>query len=279
MNTEKKPTLQPKSVKSWIPFIATVTTLSLIISAYGLFLYETYGLVENPKPGDYGTLGDYIGGLMNPFLGFITVIFLIYTIRQNQEMIKQSQAVINLNTEELRNSTYELRLSQEALHKDATTNHVKFHFEMLKIIEEQIDLTFKTPKYIHQSKSYSFSQILSFQHKSKDGNSYSVIIDGFIKSLVELGVAYEIYYKSTLLFKSYQESLKTIIKEVPTMRWHFIEHNLTKKIKEIDHLMFSNREQILKHNIGIQLTTASSDIVADLDKTLIWYDFKTPIQT
>ncbi len=78
--------------------------------------------VGNPLSGEnsgLGTLGDFIGGLLNPAMTFITIIFLIHTIAQNQKIIEQGNNVIKLNTQELEDTRKELTQTKEA-HQEST---------------------------------------------------------------------------------------------------------------------------------------------------------------
>jgi len=106
-----------------------IVSISLVYLVFHLLKIYQSVIPEGDVHAYYGAMGDFIGGLINPTLTFITIYLLIVTLRQNQKVITQGQeinsqnnTVIELNIEELKNSTKELRLSQEALHKDATTN-------------------------------------------------------------------------------------------------------------------------------------------------------------
>ncbi|MEH6347471.1 MAG: hypothetical protein V7785_20410 [Bermanella sp.] len=147
MTTEKKADEHQDILKGSMSLV-----LVLVLTVFGslliIFLSGTNPLAVH---GDYGTLGDFIGGIMNPLLTFGTVMLLIFTIRQNQDVIKQSQtlieqgqelnnqnqSIIELNIDELKTSNIELRASQEALHKDANTNQIKLQLEIIEIITKK----------------------------------------------------------------------------------------------------------------------------------------------
>ncbi|WP_136681161.1 hypothetical protein [Neptunomonas sp. XY-337] len=56
----------------------------------------------------YALLGDTLGGLLNPLLSFVSLVFLIMTLRQNQKALK-------VNSKELELSRVELGRSAQAL--------------------------------------------------------------------------------------------------------------------------------------------------------------------
>lgn len=61
---------------------------------------------KSSEIGDWGTFGDFIGGTLNPFFTFFSVLGLLYTIHQNNKTLE-------INKEEM-------RLSREALKQSAT---------------------------------------------------------------------------------------------------------------------------------------------------------------
>ncbi|MBL4576757.1 MAG: hypothetical protein JKY51_11815 [Opitutaceae bacterium] len=92
---------------SELSFNRLIETISIFV-ALGIMVvigFYTLQFQNNPLGGTaaFGAFGDYIGGLVNPILGFSTVMLLIYSIR--------------LQMKELRESTEALQASQEA-HED-----------------------------------------------------------------------------------------------------------------------------------------------------------------
>lgn len=85
-------------------FKSLINTLALLV-AFGVMAVISiyiYRFQHNSLGGtaSFGAFGDYIGGLLNPILGFATVILLIYSIR--------------IQMRELRDSTEALQKSQKA---------------------------------------------------------------------------------------------------------------------------------------------------------------------
>lgn len=67
--------------------------------------------------GTWGEFGDFFGGMLNPFMTFLTVILLVETIRQQNRAIEQSQDVINLTREEIKIARIEIAMSREIAKK------------------------------------------------------------------------------------------------------------------------------------------------------------------
>lgn len=79
---------------------AAASTVPVALVLLALYFYKFHGGLSG-DPAVWGQLGDYIGGLLNPFFSFIALLALLYTIR--------------LQSEEMRNSTAELKQSAAAL--------------------------------------------------------------------------------------------------------------------------------------------------------------------
>lgn len=105
-------------------FLAILTTLTLIFASESPSIF--------PKSSEHlGTFGDFVGGLLNPLLTFLTILLLIKTIRQNQQ-------IIQINTGELQNSTQELKQTRIAFQEEVKTSKLKFHFDLLDRFDEKI---------------------------------------------------------------------------------------------------------------------------------------------
>jgi Putative phage abortive infection protein len=76
-------------------------TLMLAILAIGVYVYG----IRLSSTADVGTLGDFVGGTLNPVFAFISFLALLYTI--------------NIQLKELALSRQELRLTREELSKSA----------------------------------------------------------------------------------------------------------------------------------------------------------------
>lgn len=64
------------------------------------------------KPEDWGVLGDYIGGILNPILTFITIILLVNSLNLQKEANKHLESEIASNEHNEKIHTFESRFFQ-----------------------------------------------------------------------------------------------------------------------------------------------------------------------
>lgn len=88
----------------WIACIAIPAGLIFVI-------YYNAGAMPN-NISDWGVFGDFVGGISNPFISAITFLALIFTIIQNQK-------VLRINEQELEETRKEIALTREANEKQA----------------------------------------------------------------------------------------------------------------------------------------------------------------
>jgi hypothetical protein len=69
-------------------------TFSIIL--FGAIAYFIFYVTPSPlKPSEIGQIGDFYGGLLNPFLTFFTIVFLIWSIRlQSKELAATREELI-----------------------------------------------------------------------------------------------------------------------------------------------------------------------------------------
>lgn len=103
---------------------STITTFLLLGASFFVILagsvFVAYlSTVQNFgfEPGDLGTLGDFVGGLLNPFLTFISIGFIAYTLLQNSDALKISSDELKLTREEMELARVEHAKSAKAHEK------------------------------------------------------------------------------------------------------------------------------------------------------------------
>lgn len=69
---------------------------------------------EAGDPTDWGTFGDFIGGISNPLLSFLTIVLLLYSLRLQARELKESTAAVKQSAAEL-NLTRRIYENQEIL--------------------------------------------------------------------------------------------------------------------------------------------------------------------
>lgn len=107
-------------MKILISFIAIAALIAAGLSIY--FYIDQFGIGYFESVGDWGTLGDFFGGILNPTFTFLSIILLAYTLYQNKMALEQNQIALDLNNEELEISSKALTSSAEAQHAQTIGN-------------------------------------------------------------------------------------------------------------------------------------------------------------
>ncbi|MFY3196785.1 putative phage abortive infection protein [Achromobacter xylosoxidans] len=67
---------------------------SVAITAMGVFVYKFHGRSLSSETGDWGTFGDFLGGIVNPVAGLVTIVLLVLTLRSQQDELEEQRSQI-----------------------------------------------------------------------------------------------------------------------------------------------------------------------------------------
>lgn len=118
----------------WLPRIAVLLTLILL----GIYFGNFKVFLGNNVFGDnnaFGTFGDFLGGALNPILGFLTVWLLITSIRFQMEELRYTRVEIQESTD-INRETKELHATNMKNERDMFV--VKSVVENLTLLIEQV---------------------------------------------------------------------------------------------------------------------------------------------
>lgn len=88
----------------------------LVLTVYFLrFFNWSWDVNISDKTEHWAHLGDYLGGVMNPILGLLTIWLLTTSLRQNQKALLQSRDSLRLSNKALIQAREEVKLTREAL--------------------------------------------------------------------------------------------------------------------------------------------------------------------
>ncbi|MEZ9593595.1 putative phage abortive infection protein [Shewanella sp. 10N.261.52.F9] len=94
------------------------------------------------KPEIWGAFGDFIGGILNPFLSFAAFISVLITVFMQQAQLKQNEKQLEMTRSELTLSTEELKRSADAQNIQIETaklqNFESTFFNLLNRFESQV---------------------------------------------------------------------------------------------------------------------------------------------
>ncbi len=84
--------------------VVAIMLIALVCLSYVLNFYYKLGYVVSNEPEAWGQLGDFIGGLINPILSFMSFVFIIKSLNlQNEANVELREEVKNTRkTEKLR---------------------------------------------------------------------------------------------------------------------------------------------------------------------------------
>lgn len=104
--------------------------LSFIIYSIGICAY----LIKS-KIDSLGTLGDFIGGSLNPILSFLTFLILIKTIKYQKDALDTSSKELALTREELELTRAEVKRSADAQEKSKEVQQQQANTQLIQQFE------------------------------------------------------------------------------------------------------------------------------------------------
>ncbi len=109
----------------WIIWFAGLLALVAVgVYVYGIRLEDT---------ADVGTLGDFVGGTLNPFFAFISFLALLYTINNQLKELSFSRQELHLTREELSKSADALQSQNETSKRQRFENTL---FSMIGVLNQ-----------------------------------------------------------------------------------------------------------------------------------------------
>lgn len=120
--------------------LAVASLAALVVGGFYVAFFR--GEPVSGDPASWGQLGDYLGGVLNPVFGFLSVFALLVALVLQTRELKLSRESLRLSREELKLSREEQAKSAEAL---ALQNKViqkqsfeQTFFSMLRLLEEVV---------------------------------------------------------------------------------------------------------------------------------------------
>lgn len=132
--------------------LVSIAVFSIIL-LLTLYMYN-FMATGSADQGAFAQFGDYIGGVLNPIFGFLTIVLLIYSIRVQAQELRIANEELGLAREEMKISNKEARKSSEAM---------MMQFALMekrdKIKEDEILLlTYKNKLQQYKSKTWFVNQ-------------------------------------------------------------------------------------------------------------------------
>ncbi len=215
--------------KTSVSFLLMALLILLCYGAIGTGLYSVYTYIPHQDNNDihsyYAGFGDFMGGIMNPFLTFITVLFLLYTIIQNRK-------IININSNELKNSTEELAKANQAILLNSKNNMLKLDLEIIDMATKQFQemISIEDIYDQHTNKHSLRSCIESFYSQRHFIVPSEDIIRVVFDANDRAGIANLIYMAMIDQATLFANSISEVVSERPHLSTYYRHHIISRTI-------------------------------------------------
>lgn len=135
--SEKKEQFELNSVVV-IAIFGAIVAIFIVVGAYRLNFSSN---LFSSKTAVWGAFGDYIGGVLNPMFGFITIMILLYTVYQQSKELRKSTKALEYQSKEMQHSTKALENQSKEMKNsvDALAAQKKEMEEARKVTTEQLE--------------------------------------------------------------------------------------------------------------------------------------------
>lgn len=234
--------------------VAIAITLFIVFGAVFLALYTYNNAFAWFKPpvnrGDWGAMGDFFGGILNPLLTFFTMMFLIYSLVLQQRELA--------NSAESASDTAKNNLEQERIAKESLELQ----------IEESKQQRILTEKLIAANEKQVFateSQIQLMQQSAHEEHIFKRIEQS--EKVIERCLSSKLYNDNYLIELAKEELFYNLSEDEPNEEIKYlssrIETQLIIKVNLIINLITNSSEKIKNHHIGYSYLSSMFDEITD----------------
>lgn len=152
------------------------------VSALGLYVYK-FGVGFASKISDWGAVGDFFGGVLNPTFALLSLILIAYTLMQNKKALDQGALALEQSEKAIQQGTKALEQSEKAIQQGTTA--LEQNEKALNVSNTELTLTRKeltnSAKALEeqakliavQSFETTFFNMLDLLHKVRKTVSYN----------------------------------------------------------------------------------------------------------
>ncbi|PTB86850.1 hypothetical protein C9940_00520 [Pseudidiomarina aestuarii] len=173
--------------------VIIVFVLTIVVSIYALDIYyDKFSKNGLGNTEDFAKFGDYIGGILNPVLAFLTVSLLLLSIHLQSKELKASTEELKKTAEAMTESAeFQQKLlvlqTHNTLRQEIAENLELYHVKFKTLLNEKFYLPKTT---VHPRRFLSLTDIVDKYHENINasplGNNPLLIeINKFIESLRE----------------------------------------------------------------------------------------------
>ncbi|EPH1136286.1 hypothetical protein L4679_004389 [Pseudomonas aeruginosa] len=184
------------------PLIIVLIIIGIFVAGSYIFKFYNHSISANPE--QWGQLGDYIGGTLNPILSFITIILLIKTLIIQKMQLRTSEEELALTRKELEKTAE--AATRQASHFERESK-LKEHLALIDKLATRINRNFNENKLDNEKSLHEFTNTYSLnkdnalikkqkQYYSKIGSKTQRVVQWISSDLERLAQ----------LIKSYEET-------------------------------------------------------------------------
>ncbi|OBT07577.1 putative phage abortive infection protein [Vibrio cyclitrophicus] len=188
--------------KIWFIAIAAIMAAAMVFNYYDNFIDKNQIM---GKPIDniaafLGAKGDFIGGILNPIFGFLSLLALLYTIILQSKELSETRAEIKRSAEAQKKS--EIALNQQAL-ENTFFNMLNLHTDIVKNLEFHVGTK-------HSSGRAVFQAIISDITGGKANTSIDIVSEKYTTLQVESNHILGHYFRNLFQIISYVHNYPNI---------------------------------------------------------------------
>lgn len=191
---------------AWALIGAIAVAAIVVLGFYYNYFFIELNYENSSDPSDWGALGDYFGGILNPIVGMATLVFVGLTLSltqkalgQNAKALLQSEKALLQSEKALEQARQMIEQGQVVIEQNATELR-----ESRKVQEEARDAQFELAKIETQN--------LEDRKKLDEYNILKIIHDSSFESYLKFIKTREVSWVSKGISKSKKSSLAEVIK-------------------------------------------------------------------
>ncbi|WAG12386.1 hypothetical protein NRZ32_04405 [Aeromonas dhakensis] len=137
----------------------------VILLTVGAYILNFHNLPISQETGNWGTFGDYIGGILNPLISFTALLYLIKAYRSQKQELEETKDVLK-KTEIHNSSISKTQISQTEIMKDS---------QAAQLISLRIDVLYKSVSYLQGELNRAAAQINSNSNSIHGVHNFLVV--------------------------------------------------------------------------------------------------------
>ena len=150
MENSKEPDELSLFQKKITVVIPTAVSLALIVIAVHIYNFALTGKADQEA---FAQFGDYLGGILNPILGFTTILLLIYSIQIQAKELKNAREEMKIANREAKRSSEAALKQAEYLHTRAIIDDtMRVISELENNLEQIFNINWEVPENYVSSK-------------------------------------------------------------------------------------------------------------------------------